>query len=298
MTKISVIVPVYNVERELERCVESICNQTYKNLEIILVDDGSTDDSGNLCDTLAQKDDRIKVKHKKNGGVADARKTGFLMSTGGVIAFVDSDDYIEPDMYEVLFNEMNQTNADIVFCDYVSVTKTNFEKRVFAKHNEILDKDKALKLLANDEIKSFMWNKLYKKEILKESDFYVGKLMEDFLCMPNIFNRCSIISYISKTFYNYVRRPNSIMGDTNILFKYWCACKERLFWYQKMNSKYEPLCLSRTVKVGLTCFENKILDSEQKNIIKTFLKSNMKHILLNGNLNLHKKLKVIYYLNN
>ena len=104
---ISVIVPVYNVEEYVEKCVLSIINQTYKNLEIILVDDGSTDNSGKICDEIAIKDNRIKVIHKKNGGLSDARNVGIDIAKGDYLGFVDSDDYIDPDMYSILLNNMN-----------------------------------------------------------------------------------------------------------------------------------------------------------------------------------------------
>ena len=296
MTKISVIVPVYNVENELERCVKSICDQTYKNLEIILVDDGSTDSSGIICDKLAKKDERIKVIHQKNGGLARARLTGFQKSSGGVVGFVDSDDYIEPDMYGIMLTGMQNTNAEIVFCGYNSITGNVNDKRYFTNSDKILDKDTALKYLANDEIKSFMVNKIYKRDILSDTDFYIGKLMEDFLCMTDIFNRCEIIFYCNAAFYNYVRRANSIMGNKSNMFKYWEACKFRFDWYKLNYPKYITLALNRVVRADLTCFENKNLNREQKLLIKQFLKNNISQILENKNLNLHKKLKVWYFL--
>lgn len=296
MTKISVIVPVYNVENELERCVESICNQTYKNLEIILVDDGSTDKSGIICDELVKIDERIKVIHQKNMGQASARLSGFQKSSGEVIGFVDSDDYIEPDMYEIMLTGMQNTNAEIVFCGYNSITGNKSDKRYFAESDKILDNDTALKYLANDEIKSFMVNKIYKRDILFDTDFYIGKLMEDFLCMTDIFNRCKVIFYCNAAFYNYVRRKNSTMGSKSNMFKYWEACKFRFDWYKLNYSKYLTLALNRVVRAALTCFENKNLTVEQKNLVKLFLKSNLSDILKNSKLNLHKKLKVLNFI--
>ena len=113
---ISVIVPVFNVEKYLERCVETIVNQTYKNLEIILVNDGSTDNSGELCDELAKKDNRIKVVHKENGGLSDARNTGERESTGEYIIFIDSDDYIHHEMLNTLYTQIVEKNADVSIC--------------------------------------------------------------------------------------------------------------------------------------------------------------------------------------
>lgn len=296
MNKISVIVPVYNVEKELERCVKSICSQTYKNLEIILVDDGSTDNSGKICDELAKEDERIKVIHQKNTGIASARLTGYQKSSGGLIGFVDSDDYINDNMYEMMINEMNNTNADIVFCDYNSITNNKNRNTYFAANNKVFNKNEALKFLANDEIKSFMWNKLYKKNILYPSDFYVGKLMEDYLCMTDIFQRCIVVAYLRNAFYNYVRRDNSIMGQKKNMFEYWNACKFRLDWYKNNCPQYAFLALNRVVRVALTCFEKKILTIEQQKVLKLFFKNNLNEILKKSKLNLHKKMKVLYYL--
>lgn len=296
MVKISVIVPVYNVENELERCVKSICSQTYRNLEIILVDDGSTDRSGKICDELAKEDERIKVIHQKNAGVAAARLTGYQKSSGGVIGFVDSDDYIKDSMYEMMINEMNNTNADIVFCDYTSITNNKKRNTYFAANNKLFNKNEALKYIANDKIKSFMWNKLYKKDILKADDFYIGRLMEDYLCMTDIFRRCTVVAYFHNAFYNYVRRENSIMGQKKNMFEYWNACNFRLEWYKNNYPRYAFLALNRVVRVALTCFENRNLSREQKGIIREFLKENIMNILKNTKLNIHKKLKVFYYL--
>ena len=131
--KISVIVPVYNVEQYLERCVDSIINQTYKNLEIILVNDGSTDNSGQLCDELAKKDDRIRVIHKKNGGLSDARNVGIDEAESELIGFIDSDDYIDEDMYELLINNMKNANADLSMCGHFDVYNNVPEAQYFGR---------------------------------------------------------------------------------------------------------------------------------------------------------------------
>ena len=127
---ISVIVPVYNVEKYLEKCIDSICNQTYRNLEIILVNDGSTDKSGILCDKFKIKDSRIIVIHKENGGLSDARNAGIDIANGEVLGFVDSDDYIMPEMYEKMLNIMYANDLDIVQCGY---------KKVYENYDNIND---------------------------------------------------------------------------------------------------------------------------------------------------------------
>ena len=139
--KISVIVPVYNVEQYLERCVDSIINQTYKNLEIILVNDGSTDNSGKLCDELAKRDDRIRVIHKENGGLSDARNTGIEEAEADLIGFIDSDDYIDENMYELLIDNLRETNADLSMCGHYDVYNNVSEAQVTErKHGRLVPK--------------------------------------------------------------------------------------------------------------------------------------------------------------
>lgn len=296
MNKISVIVPVYNVVNELVKCVTSIQNQTYDNIEIILVDDGSNDGSRQLCDKLAAQDKRIKVVHQENQGVASARKNGFLRSSGGVLSFVDSDDFIEADMYERMLKYI-QTGCDMVFCDYNSIKRKKIEKNYFFAKDLELNRDKALKFLSDDSIRSFMWNKLYRKDVLHEDDFYVGELLEDYLCMPNIVKRCKKIGYKRGCYYSYVRRIGSIMSDGNIMYVYWKACLKKMIWYKENCPQYVSKCLNRVVRVGLTCIEDKCLIEIEEQDIKNFFKSNIATILKNSYLNLHKKIKVLYYIN-
>ena len=145
---ISVIIPIYNVEKFLSFCIDSIVNQTYKNLEIILVDDGSTDNSGKICDEYALKDNRIKVMHKQNGGVSSARNVGLNIAKGKYIGFVDSDDYVENDMFEILHNLIIKNNVDISCCNKFVFKKNkftaskNFPNDTSLLFNEVLNNPK------------------------------------------------------------------------------------------------------------------------------------------------------------
>ena len=173
MSKISVIVPVYNVEKFIKRCLDSIINQTTKDLEIILVNDGSTDNSGKICDEYAKLDNRITVIHKENGGISSARNIGLDVATGEWIAFVDSDDYIEKDMYEVLYKTAIEKNVDICACFFKYLTVDN--KILFNLTQEQLDMNgkynskEFLELIYKDEYMNGIcvatWNKIYKKNI-------------------------------------------------------------------------------------------------------------------------------------
>lgn len=160
---ISVIVPVYNVEKYLNRCIESIVNQSYKNLEIILVDDGSTDSCPKMCDEWAVKDCRIRVLHLKNSGAANARNAALLHALGDYISFADSDDYLEPDMYEQLLETALNHNADITLCSY----QINDESRGEKASASISQIDAMRQLVTGNYGYGVLWNKLYKSEIIK-----------------------------------------------------------------------------------------------------------------------------------
>ena len=211
---ISVIVPIYDVEEYLDRCVESIVNQTYRNLEIILVDDGSPDNCPQLCDSWAEKDNRIKVVHKENGGLSDARNAGMPFATGEIISFIDSDDWIELDMYEEMLNRMQADNSDIISCGVKWVEEDGSLIRDFTSENEVLDTKTAMKELLNDsKLKQHVWNKIYKYDLIKDIPFEKGKYHEDVFWSYQVVGIAKKVSIVNKSFYNYVQRSNSIMGE-------------------------------------------------------------------------------------
>ena len=222
---ISIIVPIYNVEKYLKRCIDSIINQTYKKLEIILVDDGSKDNSGKICDKYAKKDIRIKVIHKKNEGVSEARNVGLKVSTGEYIGFVDADDYIEPNMYEEMSDNLKENNADIVICDYNTndrekQRKTKQEKNhKYTNNIEIISKDEACnKLFFDYSCRGFLWNKLYKRDILCNAGKIILfdkniKILEDLVYNYIIFQNANKIVYNHHPFYNYIQREDSVLNS-------------------------------------------------------------------------------------
>lgn len=213
-TLISVIVPIYNVEKYLARCVDSIVNQTYKNLEIILVDDGSPDRCPQMCDDYAKKDSRIKVVHKKNGGLSDARNAGIAVATGEYISFIDSDDYVSDDFFECLLNVMNKENSDIAECSVVKFYEVNrfdeFSDDLSVKTYDTQDAMSAL--IAENPFHQHVWNKLYKTELVKDIPYAVGKLNEDEFWTYQVFGRANKVSKLNKTMYYYFQRNSSIMG--------------------------------------------------------------------------------------
>ena len=209
--KISVIVPVYNVEQYLERCVDSIINQTYTNLEIILVNDGSTDNSGKLCDELAKKDERIRVIHKENGGLSDARNRGIDESESDLVGFIDSDDYIDRDMYEILLKNLNNTDADLSMCALYDVYNNTPEAQVTNKETWELSSEQAIKMVMEAKILSVTAvNKLYRKSLFTDLKFEVGKIAEDAFIMIKLLDKCEKIVATNEKKYYYVHRENSI----------------------------------------------------------------------------------------
>ena len=214
--KISVIVPIYKVEDYLHRCVDSIINQTYTNLEIILVDDGSPDNCPMICDEYAERDSRIKVIHKKNGGLSDARNAGLDISTGEYIMFIDSDDFVDKDMMKSMMQNMIDNEVDMVVCNINYV----YDDKEVVKYNHpdrILDKYEAMEEYLKDGIvQAVAWNKLYKKSLINDMRYKVGKTNEDEFFTYKVVDKTDKIYYNSRPFYNYIQRDSSIMGKYSI----------------------------------------------------------------------------------
>lgn len=215
---ISVIVPIYNVEKYLRKCIESIINQSYKNLEIILVDDGSTDSCGSICDEYAKIDKRIKVIHKENGGLSDARNRGIEASGGAYLMFIDGDDYINEKMAEILYKRIKEDNTDLAMCNFLFVDECGAEvrerNRVLPIKNEILTSPKLMKKLLGNKrgYYAIACNKLYKKNLFEDIRFPSGKINEDEFVVHRIFVKCQRISCVSIPLYYYVQRSGSIMN--------------------------------------------------------------------------------------
>lgn len=215
MDLISVIVPVYKVESYLDRCVASIVNQTYSNLEIILVDDGSPDNCGVMCDAWAAKDPRIKVIHKENGGLSDARNAGMAIATGKYIAFVDSDDYLAPEMSRQLFEHMVADKSDIATCGVEMVFEDGSPSRMLTKSGccALNTAEAMASVIAEDWLKQPVWCKLYKTELIRDILFPVGKYHEDVFWTYRAVAVAQKVSILDTPCYFYTQRSGSIMGS-------------------------------------------------------------------------------------
>ena len=247
---ISVIIPIYNVDKYLSRCIDSVINQTYKNLEIILVDDGSTDNSGKICDEYALKDTRIKVIHKQNGGVSSARNVGLDIAKGEYIGFIDSDDYIESDMYEFLYDLLIKNNTEISCCnkfDFNSITNKYLPDKCFPKEG-ILSLNEVLQDIGGGfHIVTKIFNKNLINNIRFNEKFAIG---EDLLfCFKVLKNsKKTIFKNIAK--YYYYNNQNSVIRKKVFKRKFLCvitihnhiinyAKKNNLLFAYKKFTKYK-----------------------------------------------------------
>ena len=215
MPLISVIVPVYNVEAYLDRCVQSIVDQSYKNLEIILVDDGSPDNCPAICDAWAEKDSRVKVVHKQNGGLSDARNAGMAIATGVLMGFVDSDDWITPDMYQHLHDLMAADHSDIAACGVEMVWEDGTPPRMLTKSGCcVLNQEEAMRAIIEESwLKQPVWYKLYKTALIRDISFPVGKYHEDVFWSYQAVARAQKVSVSDNVGYYYAQRSGSIMGE-------------------------------------------------------------------------------------
>ncbi len=301
--KISIIVPIYNVENYLSRCLESIINQTYKNLEIILINDGSTDSSSEICNKYSIIDSRIKVIHKKNAGASVARNLGIKIATGDYIAFIDSDDYVELNMYETLYNNLINVDADVSVCgrcvDYfmddnnsLSIKSNNRSKKIIMSNID--------SLIAMNSLKMFdmsVCDKLYKTSLFNNIRFpNVGKC-EDFYVMYQLLYKSLKVIYDSKKLYHYCKRlgsrSNSIVDDSYIIASkaqilfFENNCPEIIYiarcYYAYANTIYFNSCILS----GLS--DDKLAERRQD------VKQNIKYVLKNKYFPLIRKIQIIVF---
>lgn len=307
---ISIIVPIYKVEKYLKQCIDSILLQTYKNLEIILVDDGSPDNCGIICDEYAKKDKRIKVIHKKNGGLSEARNYGIEASTGDYIMFVDSDDYISKDMCKTLLMNALKNNADIVVCNLKEIYLDKSEKvnKQCIKGNlEVISNIEALYkyLVRSTTDMVVVWNKLYKRKIFfneKYIRFPVGKLHEDMYTTYKLYYYANKIVIINDVLYYYFRRKESITGlisEKNLLDEIDAIIEQYNFFKNKEDDLKYMLEIKNidfyihVLKIMYKMSLNKKILNKKMLILKKYILSDEKNILKNPYMNWKKYLKYI-----
>lgn len=207
---ISIIIPVYNAKDYLRRCLDSILEQTYTDWEALLIDDGSTDGSGNICDEYASKDNRFKVSHRENKGVSAVRNVGLAYASGEYIVFVDSDDFVHKDMLRWQYNMLKDNNADLVITGYEFAYDDTIANISVNEKVQVLDSEGAInKILENQQFCS-PWTKLYKKELFENVKYPEGEIYEDLMTAFEIFMAAEKIVYQNIPFYNYFQACVSI----------------------------------------------------------------------------------------
>lgn len=299
MAEISVIVPVYNVEKYLNKCVDSIINQTFKDIEIILVDDGSTDSSPKICDDYTKVDSRIKVVHQKNSGLSAARNTGIRQSSGKYLAFIDSDDYISKDFCEILYNSITKEKADVSCINletvredgYVIVTTNDKDKLQSNYKKYVYNKKQILKeILLRKKIDSRVCTKLYKRELFNNCMFKEGTSYEDILFMYELSKSLNKVVYVNKICYSYLKRRNSITATSSvknlndfldiILYRYEDIAKRKA-----VDEKYNVFAIfesiiSVSIKYIIANDRSDIIEKKSKkvfDIIKEYFKDNIQN---------------------
>lgn len=299
---ISVVVPVYNVEKYLPECIDSIISQTYSNIEIILIDDGSTDSSGNICDNYSKKDKRIKVIHKENTGLSDSRNLGINLSKGNLITFIDSDDIIDKNMLEVLYKNMKKEKADISIIAYSILTKKGCKcpllPHIYMKLNskDAIDYSYRMKYFSVSA-----WGKLYKKHLFNNIKYPTKKICEDQYTTYKLFYKSNIIVYDSSPLYFYRCRKSSItnskISDT---FDCIISSKEVLDFTTKIyGSPIESVTLNY-VLFCLFFFNSSILKNtfftRSNKYTTQIIKRNKKLLLKTHIISISKKIQILIFL--
>jgi len=302
--KISIIVPVYNVELYLRKCINSILNQTIENLEVILVNDGSKDGSGDICDEYKKKDDRVIVIHKENGGLSSARNAGLEIATGELIGFIDSDDWIEPDYYEILYNGITQNNSDISVMHLIKVTKhekidfktTEKEGWVnFTRHNAME------RFFADDFIGYSACNKLYRRKLFEGIRYPEGMLMEDKATTYKLIHKTNLVVVNLSKKYHYYLRNNSIM-QSNFNRKKFDSLEvhmEQIEFVDRNYPEFNGLIRARfayeSFRLLLMMIKSNYSEKSDFDRCLKIIKENISYVMNEKRIGLHHKIYVLLF---
>lgn len=277
---ISIVVPVYNVEKYVKKCIDSILKQTYSDYELILVNDGSLDSSGEICSYYANSDCRIKVIHKKNGGLSDARNTGIQQAKGDWITFIDSDDYVSEDYLETLYNLIVYNNADISIASFTVVSK--FKNADFSDGSKsIMNSEETIRrMLLGEGFDMGAWGKMYRTSFFKNNLYPVGKLFEDSKTTYQIISQANKIAFYSKSIYYYMNRKESIVNSKFSENKL-DLIEMNLLSREFILKKYPRLTNETNRRVLWAYFStlNQVIQSNDSKIIEKYSPSLVEYIL-------------------
>ena len=277
---VSIIIPVYNVERYLKRCLDSIVNQTYKNIEIILVDDGSTDSSGKICDYYANRDSRIIVIHQRNQGLSGARNAALDIANGEYITCVDSDDFISQSLVEKLLDSMLKYKADISVCGIVYCDDNDFElKKQVVKSNKVIDgKEQIKNLLSCTDIATMAWGKLYKRQLFDNVRYPIGKYNEDVFTTYKLLSLSKRTVVINQSLY-YYRQVSGSITHSSFSIKHLDAIEgtiKRAEFVEKAYPEYTRYAFATVVHTCCKNYERMIIDQFYNSDIEIEIKNIMR----------------------
>lgn len=299
-TLITIVVPIYKVEQYINKCIDSIINQTYTNLEILLVDDGSPDNCGKICDDYAEKDSRIHIIHKKNGGLSDARNAGIEIAKGEYITFIDSDDYVEDDYIEYLFGLIKEFNSFIAVCThYIKHPNGKIDSNSSTKRFSITSIKFLERMLYHDIIDISAWAKLYKTDLFCDIKYPVGKIFEDAGTTYKLIDKCDKIACGFESKYYYMLRKNSIVtSEFNLKKLDLIDMTNEMTEY--LNKKYPELktaTLRRQAYAYLSTLRQMVSSSklyrEEERKILNFIKLHRKELLLNHKVPVRDKFAIV-----
>lgn len=307
---ISIIVPVYNVEKYIENTINSLLAQSYPNVEIILVDDGSTDFSGKICDRYSNEHNNIKTFHKKNGGLADARNYGLNNANGIYVCFVDGDDYIHENMIEYLYDSLQRNSAQVSVCNFKKVYEkfdnidTNIDTNIDISKEIVLDNIDALKAMVNLNcgFAPNVCNKMFKKNLFtKDCYFPAGKLYEDMIVTTKILAKVEKVSYINCEMYYYLQRSNSITGKFNEKEKDHIEMSNEVLRFVQSNLKEVHSYFITYHAINCISVINKMIQAKSNNDeiyseTQKFIKNNERIIFNDSNLSIKKKIQLYIFM--
>lgn len=271
---ISIIVPIYKVEQYLSRCVDSLLNQDYCQIEIILVDDGSPDGCGNICEGYARRDSRIRVIHQPNLGLSAARNSGIEIANGDYLMFVDSDDFVENMFCSYAISKAIEFDSDIVVFGYNDVFFDRIERRSVVENEKKLSREEALSELCGGKILSFAWNKLYKASLFEGVRYPKGRLYEDIGTTYLLFDKANAVYLANGITYNYRKRNDSILGKEMTAkdsIDWFDMAKQRCIFIENNYPRLKKICLNDFLAVTTMCltvlnkfsgFKNKKIEME------------------------------------
>lgn len=309
MDIISIVIPMYNSEKYIKKCIESIIKQTYKKLQIIIIDDGSTDESGTICKEFCKKDNRIEYFYKKNQGVSSARNLAIDKIIGRYVIFIDSDDWIEKNMIELLHENIKKYNADISICGYdkiyqngkVDISECNYKNKIYTKNKIYMYEN----LLNKHGYKGYLWNKLIKTDLIKKADkiIYFNEkvhLQEDLLFLCEVLkNTKSIICDTNNKLYHYIQRSNSAISSKYsikyvsklIVLEYLINLKK----YMKIDAleDIEFEYVFSAIKSKYIVKKLNINDDKLNNKIKEIEKKYYKYVFYESKINIKNKIKLL-----